>query len=325
MKNRIILKIRGGSNLYGTAIPGKSDEDFIGIYLSTPEELLGLVHSEIIDDSVISKQENGRNASDAVDCKYYELRKFCNLALNANPTILEMLFANEENTIILDEYGKELVNNKNLFLSTKIKTSFLGYAFSQMRKSEVKSKYLRELVDGRLAIIKYLKQYPTHYNKTSYEFIGANKVVAEPFNGVFKLDEFFPNYISIGDMRFNNSTLKSIIKKLNERINKATSRADGMLKNGLDFKFISHTLRLLFEGEELLRTGNITFPLKDSSLLLDVKKEKYTPLEVMDMIGDLEEKREIWSQIKTPLPIKPQFDKVNKLVYNIYKRYLENA
>jgi hypothetical protein len=69
----------------------------------------------------------------------------------------------------------------------------------------------------------------------------------------------------------------------------------------------------------------ITFPLKDSNLLLDVKKEKYTPLEVMDMIGDLEEKREIWSQIKTPLPIKPQFDKVNKLVYNIYKRYLENA
>ena len=48
MKNKVILKIRAGSHLYGLNTP-TSDEDFIGVYLSTPEELLGLNHSEIIE------------------------------------------------------------------------------------------------------------------------------------------------------------------------------------------------------------------------------------------------------------------------------------
>ena len=98
MENKVILKIRAGSHLYGLNTP-TSDEDFIGVYLSTPEELLGLNHSEIIDESVVDKDETGKNTQDAVDCKYYELRKFCQLCLNANPTILELLYAPDENII----------------------------------------------------------------------------------------------------------------------------------------------------------------------------------------------------------------------------------
>lgn len=101
MKNKIIYKIKSGSHLYGINTP-LSDEDYLGIYLNTPEELFGLHNSEILEDNIVSKQENGRNDKDAIDCKYYELRKFIKLAVNNNPTILEMLFATPENIIIKD-------------------------------------------------------------------------------------------------------------------------------------------------------------------------------------------------------------------------------
>jgi predicted nucleotidyltransferase len=57
MVKNVILKIRAGSHLYGLNT-AQSDEDYVGVYLNTPEEMLGLNSSEIIDDSVVSKREN---------------------------------------------------------------------------------------------------------------------------------------------------------------------------------------------------------------------------------------------------------------------------
>jgi predicted nucleotidyltransferase len=39
--------------------------------------------------------DNGKNASDAVDFKMYELRNYVKLALQNNPNILELLFTNQ--------------------------------------------------------------------------------------------------------------------------------------------------------------------------------------------------------------------------------------
>ena len=54
MNNRVILKIKAGSHLYGLNTE-TSDEDYIGVYLSTPDEIYGLQKSEIVDESVVSK------------------------------------------------------------------------------------------------------------------------------------------------------------------------------------------------------------------------------------------------------------------------------
>lgn len=130
MDNKVILKIKSGSSLYGLFVEGKSDVDYLGIYLSDESELFGLNSSETIEDGVVSKQDgSNKNTKDAVDCTYHELRKFCRLCLGANPTVLEMLFVNEENIVEIDEYGKLLLENSDYFLSTKCFHSFLGYAF----------------------------------------------------------------------------------------------------------------------------------------------------------------------------------------------------
>ncbi len=310
LENRTILKIRAGSHLYGLNT-ANSDKDYIGIYLNSPEELFGLNSSEIIDDSIIEKLENGKNSKNALDCTYYELRKFCRLALNANPTMLEVLFVNNKNIIEQDQYGQELLTHQDLFLSTKIKHSFLGYAFSQKRKSQVKSENLKIL---HLARETFLNETQ---NTMLYDFVKKNAGKAD----FISHDNSFPDYLIIADLKFNNQKIKDVLAKINYRINNAANRADGMLEHGLDYKFISHTLRLLYEGEELLSTGKLEFPLKQSAQLKAIKMGKMKPIDVMEIIEKKERDIEALYE-KSVLPHKADHIGVNNLVTTIYKNYL---
>ena len=321
MDNKVILKIRAGSHLYGLNTP-TSDEDFIGVYLSTPEELLGLNHSEIIDESVVDKDETGKNTQDAVDCKYYELRKFCQLCLNANPTILELLYAPDENIVEVDKFGKLLMQSRNLFLSTKIKHSFVGYAHSQMHKSQVKTENLQ----GLKKALRYFETLDeVNRNKMLYDFFKIDKstFLERSWNNIsLTADKNFPSYVIIGDLKFNNQKIKSVIEKIQLRVNNATNRANGMLKHGCDPKFVSHTLRLLDEGEGLLTTGFLELPLKNRDYLLKVKKAELDFDEVLKEADERIKKLEEMKDEDTVLTKKPDSKAVDRLVYSIYRDYL---
>lgn len=312
MVNNVILKIRAGSHLYGLNTP-QSDEDFIGVYLNTLEEMLGLQSSEIIDDSVVSKRENSnRNDKDAIDCTYYELRRFCRLCLNANPTMLEVLFANEKNIIQYNEYGRQLLEHKNAFLSTKVKHSYIGYAFAQKKKSQVKSENLKDLFFARDELSKIKNK-----SDMLYDYLEVLRKSLGDKNWKY------PDYIQFGDLRFNNQKVRDAIAKIEARIDKASHRADGMLEHGMDFKFISHTLRLLCEGEELLTTGAMSLPLKERDLIMSIKLGELKPSEVMKIIDEREERlEEVHKSSISPLPHKPDFDTINNFVIKIYKNYL---
>ncbi len=116
----IIFKARVGSHAYGTNIEG-SDEDFKGIYLQSPEDILENGYQEQI---CVNKDE-----------VYYELRRFIELALTANPTMLELLFMPEDCIIYKHPVFDKLLEIKDEFLSKKCKHSFSGYAYSQIKKA----------------------------------------------------------------------------------------------------------------------------------------------------------------------------------------------
>lgn len=312
--HKIIYKIRGGSHLYGLNTP-LSDEDYIGIFLNNEEEILGLSNCEIIEENFISKKENGKNNSDAIDCKYYSLSKFCNLAINNNPTILEMFFAKGDNIIYCDEYGKKLIDNYSLFISQKSKHSYLGYAFSQKQKSFVKSQNLKTFAE----LLKYFNTKDVNYLCKTVLYDEIDNIINMPH--IIANKRNLPNYVTIGDLNFNNQKLKDVKDKIQERINKASHRADGMLKNGLDYKFMSHTVRLLYEGIELLNTGKIEFPLKQKELLIKIKKGEVSNVEIINLIELLEEDCKRAGE-NTELQYSANTKEISKLIVDINKNYL---
>lgn len=117
--NNIILECVVGSHMYNLQTE-TSDKDVKGIFLDDARKCLGLDNLAEVKDHTDP------------DWAYYELKKYCNLALKMNPTITELLWANEYT--ILTKIGKELISLRKSFLSKTAVNSYLGYALSQIRR-----------------------------------------------------------------------------------------------------------------------------------------------------------------------------------------------
>jgi len=71
----------------------------------------------------------------------------------------------------------------------------------------------------------------------------------------------------------------------------------------------------MLEGLELIKTGNLIFPLKEKALLLDIRNGKYSKEEVLAIADEL--KLELDSIEKSVfLPKVPNFDNINNYLIN---------
>lgn len=117
--NNIILEGITGSTAYGLATEN-SDIDIKGIFLADTKDILSLYEIK-----------ETKNHTDPDWC-YHEIGKFIKLAIKCNPTILELLFLDEYTE--LNDIGRLLIKNRNLFLSNIAFKSYGGYAMSQVHK-----------------------------------------------------------------------------------------------------------------------------------------------------------------------------------------------
>lgn len=118
----IILKGVVGSTAYGLATP-ESDVDMVGIFAVDTAELFGL------------RQPVETHVTKSPDTTMHEARKFCALAIQCNPSILELLWLGEYDT--LTPMGSALIVIRNHFLSShRVKDAYLGYATQQMQRMQ---------------------------------------------------------------------------------------------------------------------------------------------------------------------------------------------
>jgi predicted nucleotidyltransferase len=143
-----ILQITTGSHLYGTNV-ATSDEDYVGIFIAPEKFYLGLSTVNEVDLSIVSKNVDGKNNSDAIDSKFYELRKFVRLALDNNPNVVEILFCNPENIIFKNSEAETLLSYAHLFPHQGCIQKFIGYSKSQLHKARVKPDNYKSLTDAK--------------------------------------------------------------------------------------------------------------------------------------------------------------------------------
>lgn len=119
-RGEIIWKVKVGSHAYGTNIEG-SDEDFKGIYLQDPNDVLNRGYQEQVE---ISKDET-----------MYELRRFLDLCCTGNPTMMEILCVPSDCIVYKHPIMDLLLPHVNKFLSKSCKWSYGGYAIDQIKKA----------------------------------------------------------------------------------------------------------------------------------------------------------------------------------------------
>lgn len=129
-----LLFFRVGSVMYGTNVPGKSDSDFVGVFMPDEDYTLGLKNVEQVEFRTNDTSSGKRNTAEDMDCTLYSLPKYLELLLNNNPNTLETLFVPHNCQLYVHPLGQKLLDKKDLFLSTKSYHSFKGYSHSQVER-----------------------------------------------------------------------------------------------------------------------------------------------------------------------------------------------
>lgn len=151
-----------GSSLYDTALPdGKSDIDLGGIYLAPKEVLFGLSENY---QSQISDEKN--------DITYYELGKWVELLMRANPNALESLYIPKDKVIGDIHPAIQLfIDNREMFLTKECFKSLVGYAYTQIQKATGLNKKINWDVIERKDVLDFCYTFKGQGSQTISEFL----------------------------------------------------------------------------------------------------------------------------------------------------------
>lgn len=122
--NRLLYHYVRGSWCHGIAVEGKSDIDYGGLFIAPKNNLIDLGFNY-----------QGQIADEKNDEVWYELRKFMQLLIKSNPTVLESLFVDDKFVKFEHPIITELKKYRDSFLTKKCFPSFFAYAHSQIEKA----------------------------------------------------------------------------------------------------------------------------------------------------------------------------------------------
>ncbi len=120
-----------GSHTHGTYLPpedptGHDDVDLISVYVDPrPEAYFGTEGQVWTGHDVKIGQWDGVT---------YCLQHFAKLAAACNPNVIATLWLREQDYLLIDWAGRELVEHRDMFTSRLAAKSFVGYAMGQLKR-----------------------------------------------------------------------------------------------------------------------------------------------------------------------------------------------
>lgn len=305
--NNVILLGFGGSYAYGTNVES-SDLDVRGIATHSPADILTRKGFDQVENS-------------ETDTVVYSLEKMISLLSNCNPNTIEILGLEPWQYLYLSDIGKDLIKNKDMFLSKRAVHSFGGYANSQLRRLDNKAVRLVGQEERERHILNSINNarytFPGRYFYFSDDAINlyVDKAVQEDYDTEIFMDVNLHHY-PLRDYKAMWSEMNNIVKDY-AKIGKRNKHAIEHNKLG---KHMMHLVRLYLMCIDILESGQIiTFREKDHDFLMDIRNGKYLDdnmqptKEFYEIVDDLENKMEYW-KIHTELPDKPDYERINKFL-----------
>lgn len=305
----IILMGYGGSHAYGTNIE-TSDIDIRGIYMNPADEFIGIS---------IDKEQYCPSGSDTV---IYSFKKILKLLYNCNPNVIELLGLREQDYMIISEYGKMLIDNRELFLSKKAVYTFGNYAKSQLNRLINKSgRYSSHIIENECrSLDKALSSFGRRYDAYSE---------SESKIDVRRKDDSIYLNMNIKDLPLNTvSAMLNEINAINKDYSDSSRNSKAIAHDKLN-KHMMHLLRLYMMGIDILEKHEIiTYRSEEHDLLMAIRNyefleaDKLTPTKDFEKLLQEYQTRFEKAAETTSLPDIPDTDKINKLVMDIVRSYL---
>jgi len=292
----LIFETVTGSHLYGTSTPD-SDVDLRGICIPPREVMLNPFQG-------FEQKDSGFEEEDRV---IYGLEKFVKLCADANPNIIELLFAPKDSWKFIDLRGKTLLRNYTLFLSKKIKHTFTGYAFSQ----------LNDIKRHRQWFLDPPKQKPSRkeYGLGETPIVSGDSLSALS-NRLDLLKEDVRDEIK-RELSYREAKIRWD-NYWSWKVNRNPKRMQMEEKFGYDTKHAMHLVRLMIEGKNLLLDGYLEFPLEDSAWLIAIRNGEYTYEQILDLATNMEADFDLWYE-KSFLPNGPDREAISEMYLYLTK------
>lgn len=308
LKNIALLTV-SGSIAYGTNHEN-SDIDLRGFYLNTKKDILTLnCESSIIEDK-------------KTDTVIYSIKSFFKMLAECSPNIIELLGINKEHILISKPESQLIFDNKDLFISQFVGTTYSSYARQQLYKlqnsllnisNKNSSKQIRLLntIDKRLNDLQDNFLINTNGDIKFY----LNKLSDPNLAQEILLDINLKGYSLLKFKTFFNE-IYSIVSSFDKPKKNQTRSETSLLKDAM------HLIRILIMGTEILSGKGInTYRENDKNFLLDISRGKYSYDEIFEMIKNYEDEFE-YAQKNSSLPISPYFEKIDELKMQINKSQL---
>ena len=311
--SNIIFLTLGGSHAYGTNVEG-SDVDIRGCALNSKEEIL-------------TNKKFEQFVNEATDTTIYAFNKLITLLSNVNPNTIELLGCKPEHYIYLSPIGKELLDNRHLFLSKRCIHSFGGYANAQLRRLDNKAARLVSQSQQEQHIFKSIEHASETFKERYFERdddaikLYIDKSHREEYDTEIFMDINLTHY-PLRDYKSMWSDMNTIVKEYS-KLGKRNSHA---IEHGKLAKHMMHLVRLYLMCLDILNDGEIvTYREKDHDFLMEIRNGKYLdenrqPIpEFFDIVDDLEARLDTAKQT-TSLPENPDYKKINEFVVSVNER-----
>lgn len=311
--NNIILLGLGGSYAYGTNNED-SDIDVRGCALDTRESILTEYDFEQFTDV-------------ETDTTIYAFHKLIQLLTSCNPNTIEMLGNKPEHYLYMSDIGKELIDNRKLFLSKRAIHSFGGYATAQLRRLDNKAARLVSQSEQEMHILNSIENskysFKTRYFECPNDSIRlyVDKAVQKDFETEIFMDVNLTHY-PLRDYKCMWSEMHNIVKDY-AKIGKRNQNAIEHNKLG---KHMMHLVRLYYMCFDILENGEInTYREAEHEELMAIRNGKYLdenrqPIPEFSEVVDELEKRLDYAAKHTELPEEPNKKEIREFVMSVNER-----
>lgn len=269
-----LVRILFGSHLYGTSTPA-SDLDYKGVFLPSGRDILLQSVPKVINNNTKSVYSMEKNTADDIDDEAYALQKYLGMIVAGDMEALSMFFAPDE--AIVDrhpdwDYVKEAAP---YLLNSKCK-GFVSYVQQQAAKYGIRGSRMAAVEELAALLAPFAHVQP---KMRLGELADALSAYADRQEHARIVDVEQPGkkmipHLEVVERKFGyTSHVKEVYEVVNRIYENYGHRARAAKDNdGIDWKAISHAVRVSEQAIEFLSTGFITFPRPNADFLLQVKR-----------------------------------------------------
>lgn len=314
--SKIIFLTLGGSYAYGTNVD-TSDIDVRGCALNSRSDILGLSNFEQV-------------VNNETDTTIYGFNKLVSLLLNCNPNTIELLGCKPEQYFMITDIGKEMVDNRKMFLSQRAAKSFGGYATAQLRRLENaiardamsqsrKEEHIRNSMESSL------QQF-----KDRYEDFNEGSI--KLYTGESKRDDLDTEILVDVNLRgFPARQFNCVMNDMTgvigtyEHLAQRNKKKDAAHLN----KHAMHLIRLYLMCLDILEKEEInTYRENERDFLLSIRRGEFQNedgtyrKEFFDLVSDFDKRME-YAKKNTSLPAHPNMKDVEEFVISVNQRAID--